>query len=129
MSSLCVLLELQFAPLNNELGDWFQFPSQRHRAAGIVFPILKTAAENKQSSPLSSKLTLEDLLDRVSAITNCYANRPHLCFTKNYLQTIKELGKWTGQTESQDPLHHHSQLESQSHTWAHTYITLSHCNI
>lgn len=64
MSSLCVLLELQFAPLNNELGDWFQFLSQRHRAAGIVLPILKTAAENradynKQSSPPNNKLTLK----------------------------------------------------------------------
>lgn len=25
-----VLLELQFAPLDNELGDWFQFLTQRN---------------------------------------------------------------------------------------------------
>lgn len=57
------------------------------------------------------------------------ANRAHLCFTEHYLQTIKELGKWTGQTESQDPLHHHSQLESHNHTHGFTFYITLYCTV
>lgn len=38
----------------------------------------------------------------------------YLCFAKQDLQTVKELGQWTGQTESHDSLHHHSQLDTQT---------------
>lgn len=34
------LLELQFAPLDDELGDRFQLLAQRDRAAGVVLPVL-----------------------------------------------------------------------------------------
>lgn len=48
------------------------------------------------------------------------ANRAHLGFTEQDLQTIEELGQWTGQTESHDPLHHHSQLEDNTQRQEYT---------
>lgn len=38
--TLRVLLELQFTPLDNELGDWFQLLTQRDGAAGVILPVL-----------------------------------------------------------------------------------------
>lgn len=38
---MCYLLELQFAPLDDEVSDRLQLPPQRNLAAGVVLPVLR----------------------------------------------------------------------------------------
>lgn len=40
------ILKLQFPPLNDEVCDGLQVTPQRHRATGIVLPVLKEREKN-----------------------------------------------------------------------------------